>query len=183
MLINILKLLYIFAKRRGIDLNLPKNRFYGPLTGKTRKEPCHEQRPNRFFPSDRFPPEEKISPMCNRYKGDYRIRSFTCYDQLLCMAFAQLTYRESLRDIECCLRAMQGRLYHMGIRGKVARSTLADANETRDWRIYSDFAQILIICAGESLRISGRSSVVTWAVRNFSSMSIVLWFILYLRYV
>ena len=80
----------------------------------------------------------------NRYNGNYRVRSFKCYDQLLCMAFAQLTYRESLRDIECCLRAMREKLYHMGIRGKVSRSTLADANEVRDWRIYSDFAQILI---------------------------------------
>lgn len=79
-----------------------------------------------------------------RYKGNYRVRSFTCYDQLLCMAFAQLTFRESLRDIQCCLRAVQDKLYHMGIRGKVCRSTLADANETRDWRIYRDFAQILI---------------------------------------
>jgi len=80
----------------------------------------------------------------NRYNGNYRTRSFTCYDQFLCMAFAQITYRESLRDIECCLRAVHGKLYHMGIKGKVSRSTLADANETRDWRIYSDFAQTLI---------------------------------------
>jgi len=80
----------------------------------------------------------------NRYNGNHRIRSFTCYNQFLCMAFAQLAYRESLRDIVCCLRAMREKLYHMGIRGKVSRSTLADANEVRDWRIYSDFAQILI---------------------------------------
>ena len=80
----------------------------------------------------------------NRYSGNYRTRSFTCYNQFLCMAFAQLAYRESLRDIECCLRAMREKLYHMGIRGKVSRSTLADANEIRDWRIYSDFAQVLI---------------------------------------
>jgi hypothetical protein len=91
-----------------------------------------------------FLPEKKFRQCVNRYRGNYRVRSFTCYDQLLCMAFAQLTYRESLRDIECCLRAMREKLYHMGIRGKVSRSTLADANETRDWRIYSDFAQILI---------------------------------------
>ena len=89
-------------------------------------------------------PQKKFRQCINRYDGNYRVRSFTCYDQLLCMAFAQLTYRESLRDIECCLRAMREKLYHMGIRGKVSRSTLADANETRDWRIYSDFAQILI---------------------------------------
>jgi hypothetical protein len=91
-----------------------------------------------------FLPQNKFRRCVNRYSGNYRVRSFTCYDQFLCMAFAQLTYRESLRDIECCLRAMQDKLYHMGIRGKVARNTLAKANETRDWRIYSDFAQILI---------------------------------------
>jgi len=91
-----------------------------------------------------FLPQKKFRQCVRRYHGNYRTRSFTCYDQLLCMAFAQLTYRESLRDIECCLRAMQEKLYHMGIRGKVSRSTLADANETRDWRIYGDFAQILI---------------------------------------
>jgi hypothetical protein len=91
-----------------------------------------------------FLPQKKFRQCVNRYNGNYRVRSFTCYDQLLCMGFAQLTYRESLRDIECCLRAMRGKLYHLGIRGKVSRSTLADANEARDWRIYSDFAQILI---------------------------------------
>ena len=91
-----------------------------------------------------FLPQKKFRQCVNRYNGNYRVRSFKCYDQLLFMAFAQLTYRESLRDIECCLRAMHEKLYHMGIRGKVSRSTLADANEVRDWRIYSDFAQILI---------------------------------------
>jgi len=91
-----------------------------------------------------FLPQNKFKRRVNRYNGNYRVRSFTCYDQLLCMAFAQLTYRESLRDIECCLRAMREKLYHMGIRGKVSRNTLAKANEKRNWRIYSDFAQILI---------------------------------------
>jgi len=91
-----------------------------------------------------FLPKKKFCQCVNRYYGNHRTRSFTCYDQFLCMTFAQLTYRESLRDIECCLRAMQEKLYHIGIRGKVSRSTLADANENRDWRIYSDFAQILI---------------------------------------
>ena len=79
-----------------------------------------------------------------RYRGNYKVQSFSCLDQYLSMAFAQLTYRESLRDIESCLRAMQTKLYHMGIRGTIARSTLADANENRDWHIYADFAQILI---------------------------------------
>jgi len=82
-----------------------------------------------------------------RYDGDYKVTRFTCLDQYLCMAFAQLTYRESLRDIETCLRAQRHKLYHMGIRSQVARSTLADANETRDWRIYADFAQALIAIA------------------------------------
>jgi len=80
----------------------------------------------------------------DRYEGDHKASRFSCWDQYLCMAFAQLTYRESLRDIEACLRAVQPKLYHVGIRTRVARSTLADANETRDWRIYADFAQGLI---------------------------------------
>ncbi len=91
-----------------------------------------------------FLPLHQFRQCVNRYNGNHRVRSFSCLDQFLCMAFAQLTYRESLRDIECCLRALQKKLYHMGIRGKIARSTLADANEKRDWRIYADFAQILI---------------------------------------
>ena len=91
-----------------------------------------------------FLSKHKFRQCVNRYNGNYRVRSFTCFDQFLCMAFAQLTYRESLRDIECCLRAMREKLYHMGIRGNVSRSTIAYANENRDWRIYCDFAQILI---------------------------------------
>ncbi len=89
-------------------------------------------------------PRRALERCVARYPGRRRLRAFTCYDQLLCMAFAQLTYRESLRDIETCLRALQPKLYHAGLRGRVARSTLADANETRDWRIYADFAQTLI---------------------------------------
>jgi transposase len=91
-----------------------------------------------------FLPLHSFSQCVNRYSGNRKVQRFTCMDQFLCMAFAQLAYRESLRDIETCLRAMQHKLYHMGIRGRVARSTLADANENRDWRIYADFAQILI---------------------------------------
>jgi len=79
-----------------------------------------------------------------RYRGDYRVRTFTCRDQFLCMAFAQLSYRESLRDIESCLRSRGGDLYHMGFRGKVSRSTLAEANDGRDWRIYAAIAAGLI---------------------------------------
>jgi len=85
----------------------------------------------------------------HRYKGNRKVKSFTCFDQYLCMAFAQLTYRESLRDIEACLRAQQNKLYHMGIRGKISRNTLANANKIRDWRIYADFAQLLICEARE----------------------------------
>lgn len=79
-----------------------------------------------------------------RYAGEHKVKRFTCLDQYLCMAFAQLTYRESLRDIEACLRAQATKLYHMGLRGNIARNTLANANATRDWRIYCDFAQRLI---------------------------------------
>src|ERR1700694_4339266 len=79
-----------------------------------------------------------------RYDGDHHHRSLSCWDQLLAMAFAQLTYRESLRDIEACLRSMSGKLYHVGFRGKVARTNLADANEAHDWRIFADFAQVLV---------------------------------------
>jgi len=79
-----------------------------------------------------------------RYRGDYKVRRFSCWDQFLCLAFAQLTFRESLRDIEACLGSRQRQLYHLGLRGEVARSTLADANESRDWRIYADLAQQLI---------------------------------------
>jgi len=91
-----------------------------------------------------FLPWYEFHKCVNRYNGNYRVKSFSCLDQFLCMAFAQLTYRESLRDIETCLRSMQNKLYHMGIRGTIAKSTLADANETRDWRIYADFCQVLI---------------------------------------
>jgi len=91
-----------------------------------------------------FLPKHEFRSCVQRYRGDRRSRNFSCLDQFLCMAFAQLTYRDSLRDIETCLRAIQSKLYHLGIRGKVSRSTLADANERRDWRIYSDFAQALI---------------------------------------
>lgn len=89
-------------------------------------------------------PTHEFHKCVTRYKGNYKIRGFSCFDQFLSLAFAQLTFRESLRDIEACLRSVQSKLYHMGFRGKIARSTLADANETHDWRIYADFAQVLI---------------------------------------
>ena len=89
-------------------------------------------------------PSYEFQKCVARYRGDSHDRGFACRDQFLSMAFAQLTYRESLRDIEACLRAMRAKLYHMGFRGRVARSTLADANDAHDWRIYADFAQVLI---------------------------------------
>jgi hypothetical protein len=92
-------------------------------------------------------PHQEFQKCVARYGGDRYLKNFSCWDQYLAMAFAQLTYRESLRDIEACLRSISGKLYHMGFRGKVARSTLADANEARDWRIYADFAQVLIAIA------------------------------------
>jgi hypothetical protein len=91
-----------------------------------------------------FLPWTQFQECVTRYRGDYKLKSFSCWDQFLCMAFAQLTYRESLRDIEACLRANQTKLYHMGIRGRVSRNTLANANSVRDWRIYADFAHLLI---------------------------------------
>ena len=91
-----------------------------------------------------FLPWTQFQECVARYQGDYKLKSFSCWDQFLCMAFAQLTYRESLRDIEACLRANQTKLYHMGIRGRVSRNTLANANSVRDWHIYADFAQVLI---------------------------------------
>ena len=99
-----------------------------------------------------FLPWTEFQECVARYQGDYKLKSFSCWDQFLCMAFAQLTYRESLRDIEACLRANQTKLYHMGIRGRVSRNTLANANSVRDWRIYADFAQLLIKQARELYR-------------------------------
>ncbi len=96
-----------------------------------------------------FLPRREFNACVRRYRGDRRPRGFSCRDQFLCLAFAQLTFRESLRDIETCLRALGPKLYHAGFRGKVSRSTLADANRAHDWRIYADFAQVLIRRARE----------------------------------
>lgn len=103
-----------------------------------------------------FIPRYEFQKCVERYRGEYKVKTFSCWDQYLCMAFAQLTFRESLRDIEACLRSAQIKLYHLGIRGRVSRNTLANANTVRDWRIYADFAQILIqrarkLYAGEEL--------------------------------
>ena len=91
-----------------------------------------------------FLPMHEFLQCIKRYKGNRKVKTFSCLDQFLCMAFAQLTFRESLRDTIVCLQSLQRKLYHSGIRGTIARSTLADANEMRDWRIYADFAHILI---------------------------------------
>lgn len=91
-----------------------------------------------------FVPRRDFDACVRRHGGDRRPRGFSCRDQFLCLAFAQLTFRESLRDIETCLRALEPKLYHAGFRGKVARSTLADANRAHDWHIFADFAQVLI---------------------------------------
>jgi transposase len=91
-----------------------------------------------------FLPDYEFNKCVKRYKGNYRVRTFTCRDHFYVMSFAQLTCRESLRDIEVCLDALSNKLYHSGIRDAVAKSTLAEANESRDWRIYADFAQALI---------------------------------------
>lgn len=87
---------------------------------------------------------EQFHRCVRRYQGDYKVKTFACWSQFLCMAFGQLTFRESLRDVETCLRSRHGHLYHLGIRGEVSHSTLADANRQRDWRIYYDLAQLLI---------------------------------------
>ena len=96
-----------------------------------------------------FLPMYEFRKCVERYRGDYKVLSFTCLDQFPCMAFAQMTFRESLRDIQACLRSKQNKLYHMGIRGQVSRNTLSNANNQRDWRIYADFAMILIHRARE----------------------------------
>jgi hypothetical protein len=94
-----------------------------------------------------FVPRYEFRLCVERYRGDFKVQSFSCWDHFLTMAFAQLTYRESLRDIEACLRARSTKLYHMGIRSRISRNTLAHANQVRDWRIYADFAQVLITTA------------------------------------
>src|ERR1700689_5092891 len=92
-------------------------------------------------------PNKEFQKCVSRYRGDHYVKRFSCWDQFLSMAFAQLTYREGLRDIEACLQSVGGKLYHMGFRSKIKKSTLADANELRDWHIYADFAQVLIAIA------------------------------------
>jgi hypothetical protein len=123
--------------------------------------PFPEERPMNTQPSVfaqimSFLPLDEFRKCVRRYQGDYRIRRFSCLDQFFCLAFAQLTYRESLRDIVSCLQTMRSRLYHMGIRGRVSRNNLAHANETRDWRIFADFASVLI---AEARRLYGDEDI------------------------
>ena len=111
-----------------------------------------------------FLPAQEFRRCVDRYNGNYKLQRFSCWDQFLCMAFAQLTYRESLRDIEACLRSAGPKLYHMGIRSRVARNTLANANQVRDWRIYADFGQTLIAIArqlyvGDSFAVDLQNTV------------------------
>jgi len=111
-----------------------------------------------------FLPKRSFDRFVRKYRGNYRVRTFSCYDQFLCMAFAQLTFRSSLRDIETCLNSLKAKLYHVGIRGTIARNTLAKANQTRNWRIYFDFATSLIdharkLYAGEPLAVHLKKTI------------------------
>jgi hypothetical protein len=119
-------------------------------------------------------PRREFQQCVDRYRGNYRLRRFSCRDQFLAMAFAQLTYRESLRDTEICLRSMGGKLYHAGFRGNVSRSTLADANEHRDWRIYHDFAQVLIAHARRLYANEPLGAALTQTVYALDSTTIEL---------
>jgi len=121
-----------------------------------------------------FLPLHRFRPCVERYGGDYKVQSFTCLDQFLCLVFAQLTFRESLRDIEACLRAQQPKLYHMGFRGPVSRSNLAYANEHRDWRIFAEFAQVLIGIARDLYRDEPFGVDLSEAVYAFDSTTIDL---------
>jgi hypothetical protein len=121
-----------------------------------------------------FLPTYQFQICVDRYQGNRYVKEFSCWDQFLCLAFAQLTYRESLRDIEACLRAQQPKLYHMGFRGQVSRNTLAHANEHRDWRIYADFAQILIATARDLYRDEPFGVALSETVYAFDSTTIDL---------
>jgi hypothetical protein len=121
-----------------------------------------------------FLPKRDFDRCVRKYRGNYRTRQFSCFDQFLCMTFAQLTYRTSLRDIEICLNSLKPKLYHVGIRGQVARNTLAQANQKRDWRIYGDFAAILIAHARKLYAADSLSVELEQAVYAFDSTTIDL---------
>jgi hypothetical protein len=124
---------------RDLKRDQPKNRLFGGG-----RHWCVNHGHIVFSQLMSFLPDREFRRCVARYGGDARPRGFSCWDQYLSMAFAQLTYRDGLRDIEACLRSLGGKLYHMGFRGRVSRSTLADANDSHDWRIYADFTQVLI---------------------------------------
>lgn len=125
----------------GLDLSLARSiRGISNPTART----ANEHRQTYFCTSDVALAADHFRRCVARYNREHKVKHFTCLDQFLCLAFAQLTYRESLRDIEACLRSQSARLYHMGFRSTVSRNTLANANAVRDWRIYADFAQSLI---------------------------------------
>ena len=126
-----------------------------------------------------FVPSFQFRQCVDRYSGNCKVKTFTCLDQFLCMAFAQLTYRESLRDIEACLRVAKSKLYHMGIRSTVSRNNLAHANEYRDWRIYADFAQVLIKIARELYANDDFGLELKQAVYAFDSTTIDLCLVLF----
>ncbi|MGB7848972.1 MAG: IS4 family transposase [Candidatus Acidiferrum sp.] len=121
-----------------------------------------------------FIPTYRFQICVDQYHGNHYVKDFSCWDQFLCLAFAQLTYRTSLRDIEACLRAQQPKLFHMGFRGRVSRATLADANETRDWRIYADFAHVLIRTARDLYRNEPFGVELSETVYAFDSTTIDL---------
>jgi len=121
-----------------------------------------------------FIPSHQFQVCVDRYQGNRYVKGFSCWDQFLCLAFAQLTGRSGLRDIETCLRAQPSKLYHMGFRGRVSRSTLADANELRDWRLYRDFAQVLISMARDLYRDETFAVDLSQTVYAFDSTTIDL---------
>ncbi|HMD14377.1 MAG TPA: IS4 family transposase [Bacteroidota bacterium] len=126
-----------------------------------------------------FTPSFQFRQCVDRYNGNCKVKTFTCLDQFLCMVFAQLTYRESLRDIEACLRVAKSKLYHMGIRSTVSRNNLAHANEYRDWKIYADFAQVLIKIARELYANDDFGLELKQAVYAFDSTTIDLCLVLF----
>ena len=128
-------------------------------------------------------PWRRFQTCVNRYNGDYKVKTFKCTEHFRVMAFAQLTYRESLRDIEACLRAMGPRLYHIGIKSTVSRNNIAHANETRDWRIYSDFATVLksTVYALDSTTIDLCMSLFPWAYFRRTKSAIKLHTLMNLR--
>lgn len=121
-----------------------------------------------------FLPKRDFDRCVRKYRGNYRTRKFSCFDQFLCMTFAQLTYRTSLRDVEICLNSMKAKLYHVGIRGTVARTTLAQANRNRDWRIYADFAALLIARARQLYARDSLTVELAQTVYAFDSTTIDL---------